>query len=282
MTPRSPSPWAKSEKALQDFIASYRQTPLQTKEDRLMEMLAKAMLSMSRVTAVEGPKGKDGEKPVKGKDYFTKEEIAEFLAKVTPVKGKDYRDGKDGKTIKGEKGDPGMDAVFDIGEVKELSAETVKVHEQTFDHALIHDRKMLGGYELDEPTLQEGDLLQVKGKKLVGVKRTDDRQYVRSYVSQQGVSNIRHATVTASRELEPFIFWIVDATAGDITLTIPSAAGRENAWLEIMRIDGTANTVTVLPTGSETFSGMSSYVLQQWTDFQIFAYNGSYLLRHAS
>lgn len=51
--------------------------------------------------------------PVKGKDYFTAKEVSDFLKKVTPVKGKDYKDGvdgkdgKDGKSIVGPKGDKG-------------------------------------------------------------------------------------------------------------------------------------------------------------------------------
>lgn len=46
--------------------------------------------------------GKDGTTPIKGKDYFTKQEIREFLNLVKPVKGKDYFDGEkgqDGKNI---------------------------------------------------------------------------------------------------------------------------------------------------------------------------------------
>lgn len=45
-------------------------------------------------------KGKDGEKPVKGKDYFTKKEIKEFIDGIRsaikiPVKGKDYYSDED-------------------------------------------------------------------------------------------------------------------------------------------------------------------------------------------
>ena len=35
--------------------------------------------------------------PVKGEDYFTEKEINDFFEKVKPIKGKDYFDGKDGK-----------------------------------------------------------------------------------------------------------------------------------------------------------------------------------------
>lgn len=42
--------------------------------------------------------------PIKGTDYFTEEDIAEFLEIASPVKGVDYSDGE-----KGEPGDPGRD-----------------------------------------------------------------------------------------------------------------------------------------------------------------------------
>jgi len=49
-----------------------------------------ANIFSSLMTNLEGPPGEDGKTPVKGKDYFTDQEIADFLNKATPVKGKDY------------------------------------------------------------------------------------------------------------------------------------------------------------------------------------------------
>lgn len=49
-----------------------------------------------------GTRGPKGETPVKGKDYFTDEEISSFKEEVTPIKGKDYFDGEPGYTpVKG-------------------------------------------------------------------------------------------------------------------------------------------------------------------------------------
>lgn len=60
---------------------------------RLLEPLALEMKVM------KGDDGKDGYTPIKGKDYWTAEEldkvIAYILSLATPVKGKDYEDGKD-------------------------------------------------------------------------------------------------------------------------------------------------------------------------------------------
>lgn len=40
-------------------------------------------------------KGDDGHTPIKGKDYFTNQEIEEIKEAVRPIKGRDYRDGED-------------------------------------------------------------------------------------------------------------------------------------------------------------------------------------------
>lgn len=45
-------------------------------------------------TGPQGERGKDGVTPKKGEDYFTKEEIKQFVLQATPIKGVDYFDGK--------------------------------------------------------------------------------------------------------------------------------------------------------------------------------------------
>lgn len=40
-------------------------------------------------------KGDKGDAPIKGRDYYTDEEIENFRKEITPIKGKDYNDGKD-------------------------------------------------------------------------------------------------------------------------------------------------------------------------------------------
>lgn len=58
----------------------------------------------------DGEDGKDGEKPVKGKDYFTVSEIKDFLKKATPVKGVHYFTPDEVAAIKEElRGDAGED-----------------------------------------------------------------------------------------------------------------------------------------------------------------------------
>jgi hypothetical protein len=61
--------------------------------------------------------GRDGYTPKKGQDYFTQKEVKQFKEEVTPIKGVDYRDGIDAKTpIKGVDYDDGNDGSPDTGE----------------------------------------------------------------------------------------------------------------------------------------------------------------------
>jgi len=218
-----------------------------------------------------GPRGPQGEKGDRGND-----------APQIPVRLLVEEMAKDGR-FKGEHGENGNANMEEVMECAEECAEhEVEEHEKEHDHKLLHDSRVLGEYELDQTTLKDGDILQVKGKKLVGIKmQMPDIQGLRTWVSSQGVSNFRSYPITSSQTIEQMAIYVVDATAGNITITVPSAAGRENFWFEIIRIDGSSNTVTVVPTGSETLSGETSYLMQQWTDLRIFAHNGSYLIRSA-
>lgn len=62
----------------------------------------------NKLSYLKGEKGDDGKTPERGTDYFTDGDVRDFVAKVignfkeikdqvTPVKGRDYFDGKDGK-----------------------------------------------------------------------------------------------------------------------------------------------------------------------------------------
>lgn len=271
---------------LQKIIAAQRvgaETMSKRQEESLTQQLLKALVE--RVELAKGDKGdkpiagidfpipKDGEDgytPKKGVDYFDGEDG------YTPKKGVDYFDGKDGE-------DADMSIVQPIAEKEAESA--IKDHKKEFDHKLIHDSKILGKLELNEESLFEGAILQVKGNKLVAIELPDASRKInelRNWTASQGVSNVRSFTVTANTELDAMGIYVIDASAGNITITVPSAAGRENHWFELIRIDSSENTVTLTPTGSETMSGMTTYQMSQWTDIKIFAYNGNYLIRQAT
>lgn len=67
----------------------------------------------------------------------------------------------------------------------------------------------------------------------------------------------------------------VDATAGPVTITLPSAGAVKGLTFVVKKVDGSANAVTVDPAGSETVDGATSVsTTTQWTVFRLLS-NGS-------
>jgi len=54
---------------------------------------------------------------------------------------------------------------------------------------------------------------------------------------------------------------LVDATAGPVTITLQPAASMRGKTVTVTKIDATANTVTVVPDGTDLISGATSEVL---------------------
>lgn len=58
---------------------------------------------------------------------------------------------------------------------------------------------------------------------------------------------------------------LIDAASGNITTTIETAVGVLGRWHTFIRIDGSANTVTIQGTGGQTIDGAATYTLNgQW------------------
>ena len=64
-----------------------------------------------------------------------------------------------------------------------------------------------------------------------------------------------------------------DATAGAIVLTLPTAS--QDARVMLVKIDASANTVTILPPGAGTIGGAASYVLATQFSAATLLYVGS-------
>lgn len=95
-------------------IVPLSKPPVQQKERDLGESF-----DLGDILSTLKVKGVKGDMPVKGVDYFTKEEIDAWLKAVTPKKGKHYFDGEKGErgeasTIPGPKGEDGQDADEDM------------------------------------------------------------------------------------------------------------------------------------------------------------------------
>lgn len=84
--------------------------------DMILEKVAESRTSLdisingAERVEIQGPKGEQGDKPLKGKDYFTPQEVAEIISRVrrsvrvpkdgiTPVRGKDYYTDEDIESI---------------------------------------------------------------------------------------------------------------------------------------------------------------------------------------
>ena len=57
-------------------------------------------------------------------------------------------------------------------------------------------------------------------------------------------------------------FVLVDATSGDITITLPTAVGADAKIIDLSKVDAGANKVIVQPDGAETINGNSTLTIQ--------------------
>ena len=58
----------------------------------------------------------------------------------------------------------------------------------------------------------------------------------------------------------------IDATSGNITITLPDAIGNKNLYISIKKIDSSGNTITITPINSQTFDGQSTQVISSQND----------------
>jgi hypothetical protein len=72
-------------------------------------------------------------------------------------------------------------------------------------------------------------------------------------------------------------YFDVDASAGAVTITLPSASAAGAGFeITVGRINAGANAVTVVPAGSDTIIGQSSYPLNsQWTTVTLVSTGGT-------
>jgi len=56
---------------------------------------------------------------------------------------------------------------------------------------------------------------------------------------------------------------LADATAGDVTITLPTAEAREGRRMEVKKTDASANLVVIDPQGTQTIDGSTTISLTQ-------------------
>ena len=179
---------------------------------------------LDRVDVIRGGKGEDGKTPVKGVDYFTKDEINAWLKSVTPIKGKHYFDGEKGEM--GETGLPGKDgkdADEDIIIAKILSEvpkpkngkdgkDAISPELEEFKKEIISELQSLKGKKLSITDIEELEnrlnVLNAKVEKNYGGHGGTMRQLT---VSNGGLTNTTGYTYTLNtpypqrKELEVYV-----------------------------------------------------------------------------
>lgn len=89
------------------LLGKVLETELKPKLNKELEGVKNQIIAeLEKVRQIKLIPAKAGITPIKGKDYFTKQEIQDFLNSIKPVKGKDYFDGakgEDGKNINEDK-----------------------------------------------------------------------------------------------------------------------------------------------------------------------------------
>lgn len=166
----------------------------------------------------------------------------------------------------GQKGDPANPAeMFDIAKTQ------VDLHVKQHDHSLLHDAARLGSLLVDETDLAEGKIVQVRNNKLVyvplpapaqqnpyyqyggrGFQLPDQEGNSGKFLTTNG-SDPSWASVAAERTVvsksgdytaQEGEIILVDASGGDVTITLPSPTGITSP-IDIKKIDSSTNQVII-------------------------------------
>jgi len=239
------------------------------------------------INKVEIAKGDKGDKPVAGIDYFIPKngidgEIGAKGEKGDSIKGEKGIVGKTGAI--GATGKDGKDA--SVTEMKSISdkeaKKAIKEHDKEYDHKNIHKSVKLGELELDEESIKEGAILQIKGNKLVAVDMPKAQQ---PYFARPAAAHSRYQiqTITKSTTIDPLMnVVLIDASGGNIALTMYEASGNEGSYTFFKRIDDSANTVSFATQNSENFEFETAYQLvNAGSGCEAFSDGSNFYIKHS-
>lgn len=105
------------------------------------------------------------------------------------------------------------------------------------------------------------------------------REAVNALIDRQNLFGSR--TVTASFTANnDYQLYLIDATTGNVTATLPPAAAYKNKTFMFKRIDASGNSVTLARSSTNTIDGATSQSMASQYDFYAVHSNGSnwYLL----
>ncbi len=140
---------------LMEIIINLAQGVKQKQEDGVAVSKINGIETIT-IKGEQGEKGEKGDLPTKGTDYFTQEEIEDFLKEITPKKGVDYHDGEKGEQgekgntgERGEKGEPGQNGMHgENGKPGEKGADGQNGSPDTPEQIIEKIRKLPKGLKL--------------------------------------------------------------------------------------------------------------------------------------
>ncbi len=211
--------------------------------------------------------GRDGYTPVKGKDYFTSEEIKTIinyvLDKATPVKGIDFHDGEDGED--------GKDAEVDYEAIIEyvLSALPKQKKEETITETAksivekinsvkgaINADSIKGMLTVDDVIRELKDPKsknRLDKKDITGINMNDQRWHGGGSGSALAVTD-GITTVTPTKKITFTGATVSDLGSGNAGVDITGGTGGS---MEVQAVSGTIDGVNVTFTFPTAFSGSS-------------------------
>lgn len=96
----------------------------------------------------------------------------------------------------------------------------------------------------------------------------------------QGTSSAITSSTSVTLSGESFRTYLVDASSGNITISLPSASDAEDqGQVRFKKVDATANKVILDPSGSETIDGeLTAELTVQYDAITLEAYNGNWFI----
>lgn len=200
------------------------------------------------------------------------------------------------KGPKGEKGDPGKPGkdgkdAEDVNtpKVHDIANKRLKRHEDQWNHQLIHDPKVLGQFSIDHSQIKDGQALAVKGNRIVGVDLPKLEDIQIDFPKEMsggggGRSQYKVETITSSTTISHLAnVVLVDASNGDITITLYKAAGHAGSYTYFKRIDDTlTNSVTFATQNSENLEFETAYrLMNEGSGCEIFSTGSEFYIKHS-
>ena len=208
----------------------------------------------SFVPGPQGPKGDRGDRGDIGPRGI------DGVDGYSPIKGVDYFDGKDGKDgINGLDGKDGMDGLNQSAEDIKFKLESLKDEDRLDASAIKNIPKVIGlkggGGGGVADILPGTNISVVRRGNKVTVNATSTAMGSGSSVYDEVAID---TTLTSSHDVVG-----VDATAGAVAITLPTANGVSGKRYSVKKIDSSVNAVTVGCTGAETIDGEATQEIEK-------------------